>query len=145
MPRRHRAVEQLGRAIQLLGKLQLGQLEQELGLQLARRQVVAREGVDMRGVAHRFTDAPSAAASRKQLARDDELLHFGRAFVDAQRADLAIQPLDRLSADARRARPSAAARASMTCCAPSVAAILAMAASRVTCRAPDRAATPRDR
>ena len=37
--------------------------------------------------------------SFEQFARDDELLHFGRAFVDAQRADLAVQPLDRLLAD----------------------------------------------
>ena len=32
----------------------------------------------------------------QQFARDDQLLHFGRTFVDAQRADLAVQPLDRL-------------------------------------------------
>ena len=40
----------------------------------------------------------------QQLAGDDELLHLGRAFVDAQRADLAVQPLDRLRRSPRRGR-----------------------------------------
>src|SRR3989442_4805342 len=31
----------------------------------------------------------------EQLARDDEFLHLGRALVDAQRADLAVQRLHR--------------------------------------------------
>jgi hypothetical protein len=41
------AVEQLGRAVQPLGELQLGQVEAELGLRLRWGQVVAREGVDV--------------------------------------------------------------------------------------------------
>ena len=36
-----------------------------------------------------------ASSQSQQLAADDQLLHLGRAFVDAQRADLAVQPLDR--------------------------------------------------
>jgi hypothetical protein len=35
------------------------------------------------------SDQPRGFA--QQFARDDQLLHFGRAFVDAQRADLAVQ------------------------------------------------------
>ena len=41
------AIEQFAGAIEPLGKLQLGQFEQEFGLLLGRRQVVAREAVDM--------------------------------------------------------------------------------------------------
>ena len=57
----------------------------------------------------------------QQIAPDDQLLHFRRAFVDAQRADLAIEA-------SRPARPLPTPRpphictaASMTRCAPSVA------------------------
>jgi hypothetical protein len=48
----HVAVEQLGGAVQALGELQLGQLEDERGLRLGRRQVVAGEGVDVGGGGH---------------------------------------------------------------------------------------------
>jgi hypothetical protein len=41
----------------------------------------------------------------QQLARDDQLLHLGGAFVDAQRADLAVQALHRLFADHAQAAP----------------------------------------
>src|SRR4029079_12715477 len=34
----------------------------------------------------------------QQIATDDELLHLARAFVDAQRPDFAVEPLDRLAA-----------------------------------------------
>jgi hypothetical protein len=67
----------------------------------------------------------------EHLAGDDQLLHFGGAFVDAQRADLAIEPLD-------RSRRSGTPRPPNICtpvddrCAFSVAVILAMAASRVS-------------
>jgi hypothetical protein len=50
---RDRLVEQFGGAVQLRRQLELGPLEQELGLQLARRQVVAREGIDM-GTRHGY-------------------------------------------------------------------------------------------
>jgi hypothetical protein len=38
------------------------------------------------------------AVRLEQVAADDELLHLARAFVDAQRPDLAVEPLDRLAA-----------------------------------------------
>jgi hypothetical protein len=47
----HRLVEELGGAVEPPRILQLGQLEQELGPFGLRRQVVLREGVDVRGVA----------------------------------------------------------------------------------------------
>jgi len=45
----HVAVEQFGGAVQALGKPELGQFEQEHRLLFGRRQVVAGEGVQMRG------------------------------------------------------------------------------------------------
>ena len=48
----HMAVQQLGRAVQALGKLQLGQFEHVLGLQLGGRQVIKSKGVDMGGIGH---------------------------------------------------------------------------------------------
>src|SRR3954453_22852352 len=41
----------------------------------------------------RLARSPSA----QRLARDDDLLHLGRALVDAQRADLAVKLLDLLA------------------------------------------------
>ena len=68
--------------------------------------------------------------ARQRLARDDELLHFACALVDAQRADLAVQPFgDRPARDAERA-VNCTVR-SMTRCAVSVAVSFAIAASRV--------------
>ena len=43
------AVDPFGHAVEPLGILQLGQIEPELGPLLARRQVVARERIDMTG------------------------------------------------------------------------------------------------
>jgi hypothetical protein len=80
----------------------------------------------------------------ERLPRDDELLHLGGAFVDAQGADLAVELLDGMPADHAEAAPDLHGRMSMTCCAVSVAVILAMAASRVTF-APGRAARRRGR
>ena len=51
-PFAHMLVEQFHRTVQSLGELQRGQLEEELGLQLGRRQMVSRKGIDMRGVRH---------------------------------------------------------------------------------------------
>ena len=45
----HGAVEQLGGAVDALRIMQLRQIEDELGLQLRRRQTVAGKGVEMRG------------------------------------------------------------------------------------------------
>ena len=64
----------------------------------------------------------------EHLAPDDQLLHLGRAFVDAQRADLAIQALDDLAARARQAAMQLHRRVDDRC-ADSVALILAIAAS----------------
>ena len=151
-----------------------------------RRQIVAREGVDMsragrsgRGhvgrsssivswqsqwlavasfatfhvgvIAHRrarqlLDDALAStvisAGSSPSLAMgaaprgDDDLLHLGRAFVDAQRADLAVKLLDLDAAWRRRRRRRICTARSITRCAASVAYILAIAASRVTRAAP---------
>ena len=82
-----------------------GSVEEELRPLVARRQMVAREGVDMgawscpSSSVHVADRAVGARHVAQQLARDDQLLHFGRALVDAQRADVAIEPLD----DLRRA------------------------------------------
>ena len=46
----HMLVQQLHRAVQSLGKLQLWQLKNELGLQRGRRQIVGCKGIDMRAV-----------------------------------------------------------------------------------------------
>ena len=72
-----------------------------------------------------------ASPGLQEFARDDQLLHFGRALVDAQRPDLAIEALDDLAAlDAAVRRTSALRDRSRT--APiSVAVIFAIAASRV--------------
>ena len=45
----HVAVQQFGGAVELCGELQLGQVEDELGLLVGRRQVVAGKGVDVGG------------------------------------------------------------------------------------------------
>ena len=108
-PRVDRAVEQLGGAVQALRILQLGQLEDEL--RPVRRAAAGCRARRCRDAPYRLSssapslspraaslhDAPPPAPWRsgEHLARDDELLHFGRALVDAQRADLAVQPLDR--------------------------------------------------
>ena len=56
----HAPVEELGRAIELRGERELRQVEKVFGLLFARRQVVARERVDMRCTHH---DPPDRSAS----------------------------------------------------------------------------------
>ena len=58
-----RPVEQLGRAIQTAGITQLRQIEDQLRPLRARRQIVAREGVDVRG-AHGPVCGPHAIPSK---------------------------------------------------------------------------------
>ncbi len=58
-----RSVEQLARAVQALGITQLRQLEEQLRPLPARRQIVAREGVDVRGAAHGPVCGPHAIPS----------------------------------------------------------------------------------
>ena len=73
-----------------------------------------------------------------------ELLHLGRALVDPQRADLAVQALDRVPG-VTPSPPNSWTAASITRWAASVACSLAIAASRVT-RPPRRPSSrPRDR
>ena len=111
---RDRAIEQLGGAVQALRILQLRQIEAELRPERARRQVVAREGVEMSRVgwhgpllhvARRAASLVGALCARsvgvggERLARDDDLLHLRGALVDPERPDLAIQPLDRVAGD----------------------------------------------
>ena len=60
-----RAVQQLAGAVQLRGQLQLGQLEQELRPLVARRQMVACEGVDVSaGHVRLLGGQPPRAAAR---------------------------------------------------------------------------------
>ena len=41
----------------------------------------------------------AARHGRQRLPRNDDLLHLRRALIDAQGADLAIEPLDRMARD----------------------------------------------
>jgi hypothetical protein len=75
----------------LVGNLQLGQVVAKLGPLLARRQAVAHEGSVC-------ADGVFMLGFLQNGLADDELLHLGRAFVDAQRADVAVQRFD-LAAD----------------------------------------------
>ena len=76
---------------------------------------------------------PSRCPGRCALSRSRAMTSFctfGRAFVDAQRADLAIEALDRHAALTPRP-PNICTALSITCCALSVAWSLASAASRL--------------
>ena len=112
---RERVVEKRGRAVQPVGILELRPIEDEAP---ATRRAAA--GCRARTCRHARTERSDlglhgAIAScgqdrLQQIATDDQLLHLGRAFVDAQRADLAVQPLDDDACAHARARRAAAAR-----------------------------------
>ena len=131
----HGAVEQLGGAVQPRRDTAAPAASNRYSGHCSRGGRWSRANVSTCAVVMRARVRPDDRCSSSRA--DDQLLHFGRAFVDAQRADLAVQPLDRRSPTHAQRRRTSAPRASMTRCADSVAVILAIAASRVVRRAAD--------